>query len=181
LSGRTAQEAARNFLTPLKAAVGCVTREGFVARGTRVAGQQQTAHFRDGFAILNRRHGQPVSLELYHRYVVHEVEGNRGPWNASTVEYVYEISDERDDLIAAWHWHPSTTQTDDQIRWPHVHAYGARDRLTLHKPHLPTSRISIEAVIRFLIQDLDVVPRRIDWDSTLIRNEKAFRRLRSWA
>jgi hypothetical protein len=181
LSGRTPQQAVRNFLAPLKAVVGCVTDEGFVARGPRVAGEQQTAHFQDGFAVVGRRNGQALSLELYHRYIVREAEGDRGPWTASTVEYVYELSDQGGDPIATWHWHPSTTRSEDEAHWPHIHAYGARDPLTLHKLHLPTGRVSIEAVVRFLINDLDVIPRRDDWSDILNRHEERFRQLRSWA
>jgi hypothetical protein len=57
----------------------------------------------------------------------------------------------------------------------------ARADLTLHKLHLPTGRVSIEAVVRFLIEDLDVVPRRRDWSAVLDRHEEAFRRSRTWA
>jgi hypothetical protein len=103
LSGRTPREAVRNFLTPLKAVVGCVTSEGFVVRGIRAVGEWQTADFQDGFAILTRRDGQTLSLEIYHRFVVRETHGERGPWTTRTVEYVYEVYDERSDLIAAWH------------------------------------------------------------------------------
>ena len=152
-----------------------------MARGTRAADEQQTAHLQDGFAILSRRNGQTLSLELYHRYVIREAEGDRGPWTASTVEYVYEVSDESGELIATWHWHPSTVQANDEAHWPHLHAYGARDALTLHKLHLPTDRVSLEAVVRFLIEDLGVVPRRDDWDAILKRHEAAFKLSRNWA
>jgi hypothetical protein len=181
LSGRTPHEAVHTFLTPLKAVVGCITSEGFVVRGTRAAGERQTAHFQDGFAILNLRTGQTLSLELYHRYIVSEVEGDRGPWTASTVEYVYELGDQGGDLIAAWHWHPATTRADDVSQWPHLHAYGAPDPLTLNKLHLPTGRVSLEAIVRFVIEDLEVVPRRSDWASVLEQHEQEFRRVRSWS
>jgi hypothetical protein len=181
LSGRTPQEAVRNFLAPLKAVVGCVTSEGFVTRGPRVAGEQQTAHFQDGFAILSRRNGQTLSLELYHRYIVREAGGDRGPWTASTVEYVYEVSDDGGDPIAAWHWHPETRRAEDAVQWPHLHVHAARETLTLHRLHLPTSRVSLEAVVRFLVEDLDVIARRADWSAILDRHEEAFRRSRTWA
>ena len=181
MSGRTPQEAVRNFLTPLRAVIGCITSDGFVIRGPRTAGQQQTAHFQAGYAILDRRNGQALSLELYHRYVVREAEGDRGPWTVSTSEYIYEVSDESDELIATWHWHPAIAQADDEAHWPHLHAHGARETLTLHKLHLPTGRVSVEAVVRFLIDDLDVVPRRDDWRAVLDRHEQTFRALRTWA
>jgi hypothetical protein len=165
----------------LSAVVRCVTDEGFVARQPRQPEQARAAEFRDGFAIVDWRNGQALKLELRHRFVVRRMEGNRGLWTASTNEYAYRVSDERDSIIAAWHWHPMTQLAGDDAPWPHLHTYGARDALTLHKLHLPTGRVSLEAVVRFLISDLDVVPRRADWRAVLDRQEEQFRQTRSWA
>jgi hypothetical protein len=118
---------------------------------------------------------------VLHRFVVRRLAENRGLWTASTTEYIYRVSDERDDLLAAWHWHPMTQLSGDDAPWPHLHAYGVRDTLTLHKLHLPTGRVSLEAVIRFLVMDLDVAPRRADWRTVLDRREEQFRQARTWA
>lgn len=150
-------------------------------RHARVTGGPLTAHFQDDFAILNRRNGYALRLNVQHRFVVRQTDGPRGPWTVSSVEYVYEVADERDDPIAAWHWHPASALPGDAAHWPHLHAYGARDTLTLHKLHLPTGRVAIEAIVRFLIADLDVAPRRADWSTLLDRHEAAFRQQRSWA
>ena len=133
-----------------------------------MAGERRTAHFQAGFAILERRDGQTLGLELYHRYVIREAEGERGPWTASTAEYVYELKDQRDDKIAAWHW-------------PHVHAYGDREQLTLHKLHLVTGHVSLEALVHFLVDDLNVVPLRDDWREIVERGEEAFHQTHTWA
>jgi hypothetical protein len=109
------------------------------------------------------------------------VDGQRGPWTTTTTEYIYEVSDERDDLIAAWHWHPESGRAGDEAPGPHIHAYGDRETLTLHKLHLPTGRVSLEALVRFLIEDFGVIPRRGDWRTVLSRHEETFRQLRSWA
>lgn len=168
-------------MAPLTAVIGCVTDEGVIARHPRQPEQARTARFQSGFAILDRRNGQALKLELRHRFVIQRSEANRGLWTASTYEYAYRISDERDDLLAEWHWHPMTQLSGDDAPWPHAHAYGARDGLTLHKLHLPTSRVALKAVVRFLIVDLDVIPRRADWRSILDRQEEQFRQARSWA
>jgi hypothetical protein len=181
LVGRTPEEAVRNFLEPLAAAVACVTDQGFVSWRPRTGEPWRTAHFQGHFAILDRRNGQALKLELRHRYAVSEAQGQRGLWAVSTAEYIYEVADERDDAIAAWHWHPRSGQAGDEAHSPHLHAYGARDTLTLHKLHLPTGRVPIEAVIRFLIEDLGVVPRHVDWSAILDRHEAVFRQTRSWA
>jgi hypothetical protein len=161
--------------------VRCVTDEGFVARQPRQPEQSRLAQFQDEFAVLDRRNGQTLKLEISHRFVVRRMDGPRSLWTASTDEYAYRISDERDDVLAEWHWHPMTQLSDDDAPWPHLHAYGARDSLTLHKLHLPTGRVALEAVVRFLIGDLAVVPRRTDWRAVLDRAEAHFREQRSWA
>ena len=181
MAGRTPREAVANFLEPLKAVVGCITAEGFVTRYSRRDGEQQTAEFQDGFAILDRQNGQSLKLEIIHRYTVVPAEGQRGPWAVTTAEYIYDVVDEADDPIAAFHWHPLDARVGDEMRWPHLHAYGVHPSLTLHRLHLPTGRVSIEAVVRFLIEDLDVIPRRQDWNSILDRHEQAFRGSRTWA
>lgn len=181
MAGRTPQEAVAGFLAPLKAVVGCITSEGFVTRYSERDGYQLAASFQDDFAIVTRRNGQSLKLEFAHGYTLSQVQGERGLWTASTTEYIYEVADESDALIATFHWHPVSRLAGDEMRWPHVHAYGARDNLTLHKLHLPTGRVSVEAVVRFLIEDLEVVPRRDDWHDVLDRHEEAFRRSRTWA
>jgi hypothetical protein len=181
LSGRSPQEAALNAPESFKAILGCITSEGFVSRYERSRHDMRMADFQDKFAILDRRNGQTLKLELYQRYAVVNAEGDRGPWTTTTTEYIYEVFDQTDDLIAAWHWHPMSGRVGDEAHWPHLHAYGARETLTLHKLHLPTGRVSLEAVVRFLIEDLDVVPRRADWSAVLTRHEDTFRRLRNWA
>ena len=67
------------------------------------------------------------------------------------------------------------------MTWPHIHAYGTHESEELHKLHPPTGRVSIEAAVRFLIEDLGVVPRRADWRVILERNEGLFRERRSWS
>jgi hypothetical protein len=181
LAGRTPEEAVRTFLEPLAAVVNCVTDQGFVSWRPRHGELVRTAHFQGGFAILDRRDGQTLSLDLRHRYSVFEAEGARGPWTVSTTEYVYEVADESDEVIAAWHWHPTSGQGDDRADWPHLHAYGSREKLTLHKLHLVTGRVSIEAVVRFLVDDLDVVPLRDNWREIVERGEAAFRQACTWA
>ena len=102
MAGRTPHEAIQDFLEPFKVIVGCVTDEGFVARGRWSPSVPQSANFQDDFAILSRRNGSTLRLDVQHRFVVRQADGTRGPWTVSTVEYIYEVADERDDPIAAW-------------------------------------------------------------------------------
>jgi hypothetical protein len=177
LAGRTPREAVQNFLEPLQEVVSCVTDEGFVAREFNPSGGPYAAAFQGGFAILDREHGlPPVKLELIHQYRVVEGEGDLGRWKVSTAEWIYEVADQGDALIVAFHWHPDSGRT----AWPHLHAYGEHPSVHLHKLHLPTGRVSIESVVRFLVADLSVKPRRENWRDVLDRREAAFRQWRTW-
>jgi hypothetical protein len=159
------------FLEPLKEVIGCVTDEGFVAR-IRRAGGPYPASFQSDFAILDRVGGlPPMRLELTHDYHVVPPDGGRGLWRVSTAGWIYELADSRDQLIAAFHWHP---EGSGRATRPHVHVHGHHDTVDLHKLHLPTGRVPIESVVRFAIEDLNVVPRRSDWERVLDRHEEAF-------
>jgi hypothetical protein len=96
----------------------------------------------------------------------------------STAGWIYDLADADDTPIVAFHWHP---QGSGRVTYPHIHAYSVHELEELHKLHPPTGRISIESVVRFLIEDLDVVPRRADWRAILERNEDLFRERRTWS
>ena len=70
--------------------MGCVTEEGFVSRYGRQLRDDLTANFQNYFTILDRRNGQPLMLEVRHRYTVSQAEGDRGLWSTHTTEYIYE-------------------------------------------------------------------------------------------
>ena len=53
------------------------------------------------------------------------------------------------------------------MTWPHLHAYGVNESVELHKLHAPTGTITAGSVVRFLIEDLNVLPRRPDWQAIL--------------
>jgi hypothetical protein len=110
-----------------------------------------------------------------------------GENKASTLAYIYSIQldeqpvDQADPEVIAWHWHPRTTPDRPT---PHVHVRVDHDQLqgTLSKMHLPTGRVSFEEVIRFLIDDLDVIPARPgDWEALVRDSEDRFRAFRTWS
>jgi len=147
----------------------CVTQEGFLARGQRPGGPY-VASFQRGVVVLSRRGGlAPVHLRPVNRYVVEETGEWRGAWQARTVEWIYEVTDADRNRIADFHWHPAES---GRVTSPHLHAYGRHGSVDLHKLHLPTGPLSVASVVRFLIEDLDVVPRRADWDRILARLDR---------
>lgn len=68
-----------------------------------------------------------------------------------------------------------------QERHPHLHIGAAmlspRTPMfpgAFHKKHVPTDRVSIERVVRFAIEELDVPPLRRNWSDILDRGQRRF-------
>lgn len=123
---------------------------------------------------LYRPSAAPLWLTLSQQYVLRQVEDERGPWKVSTRGYWYRIDDEDGEFLA-WHWHPLGLSRE---RRPHLHVY--RDPYD-GRLHLPTARVGVEAVVRLLVDELDVQPRRDDWVDVVDEAERAFLQWRSWS
>ena len=125
---------------------------------------------------LELPNGQPVALagahkmmlnvEPYFRIRRHETQG--APHHIEIVGYRYVVYDSERREILAYHWHP---RRRGFFQPPHLHL-GAGAEIGFHplvtKPHLPTGHIALGDVIRFLIQDLSVLPGRSDWEAVLL-------------
>ncbi|HEU0116550.1 MAG TPA: hypothetical protein VFQ80_17800, partial [Thermomicrobiales bacterium] len=108
-----------------------------------------------------------------HTYVVAPTEGG---WVVHSTAYHYQIRDDHEREIIAYHWHPGLG-----VDYPHVQFKSLFAPIDLRKSHIPTGRVSFEAVVRFLIDELSVMPiRNDDWRAILNRNEQTFDRQRTW-
>lgn len=112
-----------------------------------------------------------LTLEQWYRITKSDEPADE-PWSVSTAGYRYIVQsgDARDELVA-WHWHPQSTREKT-----HLHVYDG----PLNRLHLPTSRVSIESVIEFLIRDLGVATQRSDWEDVLDEAHTNFVKYRSW-
>ena len=93
--------------------------------------------------------------------------------------YMYGIMDLAGRELFAYHWHPTGVSA---VRDPHFHASSTppvvvSDRpgnpntteLALNRVHFPTHRMELTELVRFLITELGVGPRRPDWETVLER------------
>lgn len=78
-------------------------------------------------------------------------------WSVEVNRYAYLLLDSDLREILAFHWHPGGLSP---IRRPHLHiGAGAKARFApLQKAHVPTGQVSLQDVLLFAINDLDVEP-----------------------
>lgn len=83
--------------------------------------------------------------------VVADGSDRRPQWQVRITGYQYMVADPDDREILSYHLHPGQALSDA----PHLHLKGHPLR-ELQKAHLPTSHVTLESFIRFLIRDLQV-------------------------
>jgi hypothetical protein len=174
LAGSTPEEAQDAFIGPLQRALSCVCSAQLIV-GWAQAGEVQALTVSDDPIALrttgDRTNRLRLSIQQQYR-LVEDPDPTLGPWKVSTRAYRYQVSDCDGKELLAWHWHPSSRE-----QRPHLHVSGGR----FHGCHLPTSRVSIEGILRLLVAELHVRPRRDDWMEVLNSAEGGFIKYRTWA
>lgn len=89
------------------------------------------------------------------------------------IGYGYTFEHPDDGELVSFQWHPGG---ESDVDFPHVHigpAMSRRDSAVrpgeAHKIHVPTGEVSLADVVRLAITELEVEPRRGDWDAILSR------------
>ncbi len=174
LPGRTPAQARHAFLEPLHRSLSCVTAARLLARTGRPGEVETLALSEDPLRLRSATAGS-LRFMLAHRFRL--VEDVPSAWHVSTLAYDYRLSDGDGRELISWHWHPAPLPGPE---FPHLHvASGPGGR----HAHIPTGRVSIESVLRFLLNDLGVPARREhahDWDQILNEAERAFAEHRRW-
>lgn len=119
-------------------------------------------------------------LSVQHRYIV--LQSGPRSFEVATLAWTYQVLDEDGAEVLVFHWDPRGVRD-----FPHLHVGSVLldpQRHHLGKAfstlHIPTERISIEHVIRMLIEELDVRPVRSDWERVLMSGQRDFEERRSW-
>jgi hypothetical protein len=89
----------------------------------------------------------------------------RRRWRVVPGSYAYTfVRSDTDQELLAFHWHPHVAEKP----FPHVHLEAGLDiRRDLVRMHVPAGPISLADVVRFAIEELQVRPRRSDWQAIL--------------
>ena len=165
-TGRNPADAVNNYRHGIQRSISCVTTS--VAN---VAGGYYPSPFPHRLTINN---GEPVTLGghsqfkfgLQQNYRIVESEETGTPWRVDVIGYDYVIYDAEQREVLLYHWHP---RGNSPVETPHLHLeQGAQvGRAEIRDAHLPTGDVSLNAVLRVLIEEMGVQPRRPDWDSIL--------------
>lgn len=169
MPGRNARDAREAFLASLRRSLSCITTAQLYVAGKNDGEVEALALSDDPLPLRSARIGA-VQFVLGHQFrILQDDEG----WHVSTTAYRYHILDGSGSELVGWHWHPGT------VGHPHMHveaAAGAIDR----RVHLPTGRVSIESVLRLLLDDLGVPAIRVDYADVLNAAELSFIEHRRW-
>jgi hypothetical protein len=121
-------------------------------------------------------------LSITHVFAIVRAEPVRGRerWRITTRMYEYSLLDHDATELLVYHWQPDTDPD-----YPHIHVSAAlhvrtaaledKRPIDLDGLHLPTGRISLEAVVRMLITQFHIGYRHADWGARLARTEDLFR------
>ena len=122
--------------------------------------------------ILNG--GAPVALdvpsrfrlELQQYYRIVETGRPEASWIVDVAGYYYAIHDSEGREVLPYHWHP---HANSPVVIPHLHLeQGAQiGRVEVRDAHLPMGEVSLNTILRMLIEEMGVNPRRSDWESIL--------------
>lgn len=173
MPGRNAHQARQNFLGPIQQSVSCLSRAYITFIGKTPGELEALRPSEDPIRLQSRNLGSLLLTLRVHYRIIQKEPGN---WGARTTAYYYTIDDEVGEVIS-WQWHP---ETGNRHPHPHLHMTGQRTEKGLHTP---TGRVSIEAVIRYLIEELGVLPtseHRNDYGQVLDTCERNFIENRSW-
>lgn len=167
-------------------ALRCVTAAPFSISGNEPfrAGREYGISLNNGKPV--RLDGTPILLFVAQRVrIVATDDPDRGPFKVTTTEYAYRLLAIDEPEIVAFHWTPETTNPRE-VAYPHLHVGPAITRADsaiaakrAHKLHIPTGRVSIEAVIRFAIDELGAEPATTRWRSVLDDSHSAFAQWRT--
>lgn len=90
-------------------------------------------------------------------------------YETSLSRYTFGILEPEGREILVFHWHPDGTS---RVKYPHVHLTSRLPPillgrsgavLSLADAHIPTGFVTLADVVRMLIEELGVEPRRADW------------------
>ena len=162
--GRTTHEVEANYLDNLQRLVSCVTPSVVTAELHQPFPVPHSATINDGDPVLMSGASR-LQLAFRQSFIIEESEQDSS-WRVVVGSYSYEVHDADGSEVLLYHWHP---RGNSPVVIPHLHLEQGTGviREVVRDAHLPTGEVSLNAVLRVLIEEMGVNPRRPDWDSIL--------------
>lgn len=169
-----------NYTEEIQRIVSCVSDVVFFVLPYGPDRHQLSCSVPGGFFPVSRNDGVKLFIDINQEI---ESPSAANDYKVSTKFYLYSIADAKKDDLIGFHFHPDLTE--DPVLYPHIHAYADKDPrfapLNLHRRHIPSGRVPLEDVIRWIITELEVVPARADWDKVLTDARGIFKSNQSWS
>lgn len=158
MAERRPAEALQHYRERLQQAVSCVTDAILLRSADAPPEVVQSLFLSENPARLQ---SNALWLEAWLQYRIVPVGTMDTGWDIEPGAYAYALLDASQRELFAYHWHP---QSRSPITFPHLHlgSSGQVARL-LSNAHFPTGPVTLPEVIRLIITDFEVSPRRGDW------------------
>jgi hypothetical protein len=184
---RTPREAFHTFQDHLNRTLNKVLTDYRLEFTVKHAKQERTfLHFRND---EKQPRAVPLSRPPWHLYLGQQLRAmpeGRG-YALHTIQYAYRVQRThliQDEAEVRFEYVSREVEPDASYSRHHVQfhrdARSASPDFSLSKLHIPTGRVTIENVIRFLITDLGVPPLIETWDEELRKSEAQFREWTRW-
>ncbi|SRR6266508_2044034 len=185
MPGRKPYEAFSAFVGPLMDALSCVARTKFaVSPGGKTEMNKVHALYLTGLndsGYVRLAGDQALELRARMFYeIIRDARTGYGPFRVTTRGYDYSLRTADRCAVVDYHWHPLS---NSHVAAPHLHLGEAQlrpDAVLRGKHHLPTGRITFEAVVKSAI-DSGAKPMRADYEERLAETEYRHVLHRSWS
>lgn len=117
-------------------------------------------------------HRSDLYFEFFLGYRIFHGRNDRakGPYWVEAESWTYNILDSNHRDLLTYHWTPS----DQHHPYPHLHvgstllnSVGHELAIGFSKLHVTTGPVSVQQVVRMLIEEFDVAPLNAEWNSVL--------------
>ena len=165
-TGRNPAEAVNDYRHDIQRMVSCVTTSVVDVAGGYYPSPVPHRLTMNGGVPVSLGGPSRLMLRLQQFYRVDETGRPDAPWGVRIVEYYYAVHDSDGREVLLYHWHP---RGNSPVATPHLHLeHGAQvGRAEVRDAHLPTGDVYLNAILRVLIEEMGVRPRRPDWQTIL--------------
>jgi hypothetical protein len=159
LPAATPAEAVEQFVRPLRRLADCITPDVLFTHGY-VPGDLHVLSFGGSQWTLLRAELGSIEFRFQHWYELEQTAGEKGGWSAVSKGYMYTARERDGAELFSYQWHATGLS---RVVWPHLHVPARTATRDLRGAHFPTGHVSFAAVVRLLIEELGVRPRRDNW------------------